>query len=123
MIVIQNVTMYQCEHCKKKQQRAHTMKRHEQFCSKNPNNYHPCISCKHLLVDKFHVGADPNEGYGPTCKTFYCNKLDIDMYSYRAEQMRLMEKYPEDYEEKHRMPNSCKWHEPAFEYDEYHNAG
>lgn len=118
MIVIQNVTLYKCEYCGKKQHRAHTMRRHEKWCHRNPANRHACFGCVFLEVHTTEIyengsGFPPKQG-----KAFYCNTLGDDLFTYKAEKMGLTGKYPEDFADKIRMPLVCKYRIEALGYNQ-----
>lgn len=46
MKIKENVTIYQCEHCKKKLFVKSAMVRHEFGCTYNPANFAACLNCR-----------------------------------------------------------------------------
>lgn len=75
MKIIQNVTVYKCDFCRKKLFREHAMKNHEKICGANPVNNRPCLGCPLLMTKdiEYDVGDDCN-GDPITVKgtAFYC---------------------------------------------------
>lgn len=78
MRVVENVTIYKCDFCKKELKRKHAMQNHENRCNNNPINNRPCLNgCKHLEkrdinwdVGKHdYVSGEPVYHNG---KAFYC---------------------------------------------------
>ena len=92
MIVKTNITLYYCEFCKKELKRKHAMVNHESKCRNNPTNYQPCFNCKY-----FQEHVDSRNYYS-------CNKLNKQMYTINAVHKKLLEKYPESFEEQEQMP-------------------
>ena len=80
----QQMTVYICEHCKRKMFNKGAMTLHERRCKENPNNKHQCFKyCKFLQKG---VNED-----GET--TFECIKVDSgffgsDLYSYKLERLK-----------------------------------
>lgn len=101
--------VYYCEHCKKHGLRKHSMAYHEDICSKNPSNIHPCYDCIHFSIEE---GA--NEVYLESggeiitndvpYKEYVCNIKKISMHSRRTEAKGLLEKYPKTFEGTQLMP-------------------
>lgn len=112
MKTTENITVYQCDFCKKKLFRKHAMLSHENWCNQNPKNWRACEGCKfieEIKIDYFIPYLNGDDG----CKTlstsgFKCNKLDKILYSFKAEKKKLPERYPETFENQEPMPNSCK---------------
>lgn len=49
MKVVENVTIYKCDFCKKEMKRKHAMEKHESECNCNPINLRPCLDfCQFL---------------------------------------------------------------------------
>lgn len=106
-----NVTLYSCDFCLKKLFREHAMKKHEEMCGSNPKNQKACYNCVHLNVEEIerYIGSDyDGDPQYTTTGCMKCEKLDKLMYSFSAERRGLPEKYPEDFEEQERMPNTCR---------------
>ena len=89
---MQEVKAFKCDYCGKLY-RNKLVLRHEKFCKNNPNNNHRCLfPCKYLEVSR-------EEGI----KTFFCNKKEISMYTYKAESRKL-----ECITRTYRMPLQCE---------------
>lgn len=122
MKIKSNVTLYICDHCRKKYQRQDACKKHEQFCSMNPNNQHKCFQhCKHLIKAKEEFDVqyhyDGSEYYSKRT-SFKCELLNKWMYSYIAERRDIVPLYNEledDEREYTRMPLECDKYE--YEYN------
>jgi hypothetical protein len=115
MIIKENVTVYQCEHCKKKMFRKHAMERHIDFCTYNPKNFTACSGCAHLDEIKIEYSVDHYFYVEVQRKSngFRCKKLDKTLYPLKAKRLGLPEKYPETFEDQELMPREC-------EFAEYH---
>lgn len=105
------VTVYRCDHCKKKMFRKGAMERHEKWCDSNPDNHKACSDCCFLQETTVGVysGTDP---YGDAntkyVKAFKCTKLDKMLYPLKVQQKGLVEKYPDTFEEQEPMPKECE---------------
>lgn len=80
--------VYRCDHCNRPMVSAGLMKIHERMCKMNPNNDHKCLQwCKHLVCEKEEIIDDYGDisGYG---KSFYCEKTEEHMYSYKLERFK-----------------------------------
>lgn len=56
----ENVTLYECDFCKKKMQRKHSMENHEIRCAKNPANVPKCYDCENC--EKVPIRYERNGG-------------------------------------------------------------
>jgi|ERR1044072_2730758 hypothetical protein len=113
MRVKQNVTLYYCDHCKKKLIRKGAMEHHEKYCPANPANRRACEGCEHLeetTVD-LEYGDDyyTNEPVIKQAKAFRCTKLDKMLYPIKAEQRRLPERFPWTFQNQEPMPKICEY--------------
>lgn len=120
MKVKENVTIYQCEFCKRKMFVKSAMQKHETFCYSNPANFRACSGCIHLEeVEVEYSYSVPSlgenlgvvfDGDTVTKKTtgFHCKKLNKHLYPFKAEKMGLINKYPESFEDKEPMPKVCE---------------
>jgi len=117
MKIKENVTLYQCDFCKKELKRKHAMIEHEKFCNNNPENHKICLSgCSHLTNENIFVTYE--KGYDfinsetlyedRKVNCFKCNKLDKLMYPYSIEKSIALEKYPETFEYQEPMPKECE---------------
>lgn len=63
MKVIENITLYQCDHCKRDYKRKHFAIAHEPKCKKNPDNYQICLDgCPELEKKKVEIHFDAYDG-------------------------------------------------------------
>jgi hypothetical protein len=117
MIVKENVTVYQCEFCKKKLYREQAMLNHELFCYKNPINVKSCIDCKFIETIEKEVefekytqgdGWTDFETYKRKVNVFRCSKLDKIMYPFKVERLGIYEKYPNTFDGQEPMPSNCE---------------
>ena len=92
------VIQYKCDFCNKKLTAKPSMVRHEKYCTNNPINHHACYDgCEHLCEDAGDDGV----------KQPFCNALSKVLYSITAERKRLLERFPESFEDAIKMPNNC----------------
>ena len=111
MIIKSNVTVYQCEFCKKKLYRKHSMLKHEDLCFNNPKNYKACTGCKFLdkiQIDVHWIVGDPQ--FVDNIKqvdVFRCSKLDKLMFPFSIERRGLHEKFS-TYNDQEPMPSTCE---------------
>lgn len=105
-------TVYYCEFCTRHRLTKKAIAMHEPCCYKNPANFHPCWTCDHLGIQTIERYACDEEGQpietDYEVKVFSCSKLGKDMYSYRAEGLGLLKKYPREFDNKSRMPSECE---------------
>jgi len=116
MKIIENITIYKCDFCRKKLERNHAMEKHENTCVLNPKNKKECNKgCIHLsMVDikiPFNRGYDDINGEErqefEKKSVFKCSKFDKLMYPYKIESKNLPYKYPDTYEGQVAMPKDC----------------
>lgn len=111
MLTKQNITVYQCEHCKKKLFRKHSMELHEKWCTYNPDNFVKCSGCHHLEVVPFEWSLDYGAEYTcsdlRTSNSFRCKVKGVEMYPVSALKKNLPTKYPHDFKNKILMPTEC----------------
>lgn len=109
MKIIENVTLYSCEHCKRKMQRKHAMILHEQHCGKNPKNWSACSGCAFMKEGQTEVYYQDHDGESKSyAKTFHCEKFNKDLYPYKVVRKGLLEKYPESFYGMEQMPTTCE---------------
>ena len=117
-----DVTVFICDHCNKKLFRKHAMVNHEETCIKNPKNSKACFEgCVHLRTEEVevHIGYDyDGDTQTKNSGCFNCVKLKKLMYSFRAEQLGLPEKYPHDFVDQEKMPHECR-HFTAYDGEKY----
>lgn len=123
MTIKENVTLYKCGYCKKTMQRKHAMERHEKYCYARAENQSICNGCIHLeeiKVQYTHYMADEYDNeIIKTTKGFHCKKLDKLMYHIGAERKGLVQKYPETFEGRERMPSFCESFSFGNEFMDY----
>lgn len=113
MRVKENVIVYQCEFCKRKMFRKHSMERHEKWCDHNPDNFRKCHWCSHLETISVEYYITVYSPYGDLDETrkettgFRCKKLDKMLYPFKAEKKGLPDKYPETFDGQEPMPKEC----------------
>lgn len=108
MKVLENVTLYVCEYCKKRLILKHAMEKHEFNCSANPKNTTICSMCCFLEVGETTVQSDYyGEMQKQKQKTFHCKKLNKNMYPFKVVKKRLLERFPESFAGKEQMPQDC----------------
>lgn len=112
MIVTENVTMYKCEHCPKRYYRKQDILKHEFNCSRNPKNFSACHSCVHLEETEVeYVYYTEEESIIKKTTGFHCNKLNKDMYPFKAAKKGLPIKYPKTFKDQIQMPSACDFKE------------
>lgn len=110
MKVEENVTVYQCEHCKKKMFRKHAMELHEKWCPKNPDNFKACNYCRHLEQTDVTIYWDGYDGpHESIRKGFRCTKLDKLLFPLSVERRGLNLKYDAHFEDQEPMPKTCEY--------------
>jgi hypothetical protein len=112
MKIIDNVTIYKCDFCKKELKRKHAMANHEQWCNSNPKNFKACTGCVHLEATTIEHDAYENDEYGSRTVTkkanaFMCNALNRLVYPSKVEKKKLPERYPETFKDQIPMPTNC----------------
>lgn len=115
MTIKENVTLYNCDFCKKELKRKHAMEKHEDLCSNNPKNSKACFGgCIHLETVEMEVSfINGNPEYSDNLKkveVFRCKKLDKLMFPYSIERRKLDRKY-DTYDGQEPMPNKCESYE------------
>jgi hypothetical protein len=109
-----NVTLYICDHCKKKMQRKGAMERHEKWCPKNPENEKACSTCKHLEETKIETYFDAFDGeHMVERKAFKCVKLDKLVYPLSVQRRGLDKRY-DTFDEQEPMPKECEHKETGW---------
>jgi len=91
------------------------MERHILSCTKNPDNFHPCFTCKHFEIDEgfteeWREGGGEIYSEDKPYKNFVCraSKEYKAMHTKRAELKGLPLKYPNSFIDTECMPNSCE---------------
>lgn len=104
MIVKENVTIYQCEFCKKKLFAIWAMRKHINWCTKNPKNIKKCMECKFIQEKKITVNMN---GSDFKSTAFRCKVLKIGLYPLIVERKGMVERYPETFSKQKPMPTEC----------------
>ena len=115
-----NVTVFQCDFCKKKLFRKHAMVKHEDWCTYNPKNFSACSGCAFIKerLETIEIPSGSMEYSALTYQTkqFECTLLKKWLYPMKAVRKGIVEKYPETFEGQELMPNKCSHRvEPIFE--------
>lgn len=78
MKIKENVTLYFCEHCGRRYVLKHACEKHENVCTRNPENIPICYRCEYFDVKQciFESGYDY---VGHKYRSMYCNKLEEEM--------------------------------------------
>lgn len=78
---VYNKTVYECDYCKKLLKIKFYAERHEKRCFKNPDNYRPCLCCKHLEKKEYRLHFDTWCGEdSKMIKVFYCKEVKSFLY-------------------------------------------
>lgn len=120
MKTTKNVTIYQCDFCKKKLYRKHAMVKHEDLCNNNPKNFKACMDCKYLekiQMDVSWQNGNPESEDIKQVDVFNCTKLDKLMFPFSIERKGLHKKY-DTYSDQEPMPVNCESKEDKS-YDEF----
>lgn len=110
MKITGGVTVYTCDHCKKKYFVRSACEKHEDFCDSNPKNLKACMGCIFLEETKVEYSIDTCGGYGPDTRKsngFRCSQKNQLLYPLKVERLGLPDKYPETFEEQEPMPKEC----------------
>ncbi len=116
MKIIENVTIYKCDFCKKELKRKHAMVNHEEKCNSNPLNFRACTNgCTFLqreIIDvDFETGYHYENGESEYSKiqvnAFKCTKFDKIMYPFSIEKSMALEKYPKTFKYQEPMLKEC----------------
>lgn len=86
-MIVQQKTIYRCDHCKKLYLVKHACERHENICWQNPKNHYACFDC--LFLEKGRHTIDSGADYGISVRTFVCTKLDKEMHTVIAVARKL----------------------------------
>jgi hypothetical protein len=85
MKTIKNVTLYQCEYCKKDYKRKHFAISHEPKCRKNPANDQKCLhGCRHLEKKEVEIYFDILDCYNIK-ELLYCNAKEEFVHPFWVE--------------------------------------
>jgi hypothetical protein len=109
------VTVYHCDHCKKKMFRKHAMEFHEKWCPKNPENEKACTGCAFLKEEKVTVYWDGFDGEHDMQRNgFRCTKLDKLLYPLAVQRRGLDGRYPEHFADQEPMPKVCEHQKTGY---------
>lgn len=106
MKVKENITMYQCDFCNKRLLVKNAMIRHENACSKSPENHSECETCGNL--EETEIAVEDYMGITRKAKAFRCKHFDKLVYPAKVVHRKLLEKYPETFAEQMQMPKTCE---------------
>ena len=86
MRIIENTTLYVCEHCKKIYRSKRHCEKHEVWCSRNPANRRACNTCVYAQqVTKEIEIADEYGTHKELTMALYCNKQDMYLMPLKVE--------------------------------------
>lgn len=109
MITKENVTVYQCEHCKKKLFKDYAMIKHEKYCGANPENFTVCSDCDHMERREIEYFFDTYEGQqSDKSNGFYCNCLKTYIYPVFIEHRTFFIQNPEQFEDQIPFKKQCE---------------
>jgi len=125
MKIVENVTIYKCDFCKKELKRQHAMAKHELQCNCNPINQRPCLDfCIHLRQKEieYETGIDDYISGEPILRkanTFFCslkNQLMLHPKLEYRDNGKYLKNVFENGEEVQQdwMPKECSSHEIGF---------
>lgn len=118
MKIRENITLYECEHCKKRLIKKSAMEFHELWCYSNPENKKACSGCVFAINETVNYYVDSFDGEHEMKSTaIRCVKFDKLMYPFKAEKMGLPDKYPESFEKQEAMPTECEFSKVYFADD------
>jgi len=117
MIILENITVYKCPHCKKYMLRKHSMEFHIKWCKKNPENIKQCFDCAYIKEETIEY-----DKYNKLCgdfevkfsKAFKCGKLKKFLYPPIVEKKNLVEQYPETFKDQEPMRKKCEFYNPGY---------
>ena len=109
----QTKSVYYCDHCKKNGLSKHKMEQHENQCSRNPANFHPCFDCKHFEIsteshEQHYEGGGNDLTRWVESDLWQCKERGIYLHTRRAEVKNLLTKYPESFIDTELMPSECE---------------
>lgn len=121
MKVLENITIYKCDFCKKELKRKHAMVRHEERCSGNPVNQRPCLNCQHFEMVAVEYVKHGYDQFGKS-KTGHCMLKDILMPHPKTEYSQSEDNidyvYLNDKEtEQVKMPKNCAEYKGFYSQD------
>jgi len=126
MKIIENVTIYKCDFCKKELKRKYAMEKHEIQCNNNPINLRPCLNnCKYLIRKPVILGIgredyDTGEEVTKEYNGFFCELKNIYLLHPKAEYRNEFIKSEPTYDKEDNdifqesMPKECKEFETLY---------
>ncbi len=104
---IETKEIYKCEFCNKLYQLKHFAAKHEQLCTKNPENKRACFGCSHLEKKQTTIYHDSPLGgeNEQQVHILFCNKKQIYLYPPRVQVKQNMYDLGNDSNEP--MPKVC----------------
>ncbi len=113
----ENITVYICDHCKKRYFKKHACENHEPVCYSNPENKSACSDCQFLKQGTTEVYYDMFDGeHSRQCKSFTCEKLNKGVYPFKVVRMGIIDKHPETFEDQIQMPKECEHYKHEADY-------
>ena len=99
--------VYYCDYCKKYFISKYFAEKHENICSKNPQNNRACFNCKHLQKETFDLYFDTWSGEdSKKVDVLFCVKLEKGVYPPKVEMKGNFFDFGDFLNEP--MPKECK---------------
>lgn len=104
---IETKEIYKCEFCNKLYQLKHFAAKHEELCTKNPENKRACFGCSHLEKKQTTIYHDSPLGgeIVQQVHILFCNKKQMYVYPPRVQVKKNMYDLGNDLNEP--MPKVC----------------
>jgi len=109
--------IYKCDHCNKLYQIKSFAIKHEERCSKNPENFRACFGCEHLGKKdaKVHTGYDDYFSCEPIYEfktLLFCSKKNTFLYPPISEHKgNVYSEFDDDSQQNNPMPKECCFRE------------
>lgn len=127
MKVLENITIYKCDFCKKELKRKHAMATHEERCNCNPVNDRPCLNCpkmerKEIEFETNYQDYHSGESVMRKGMAFFCTAKNIFLLhpkvKYLQDGENLKWVYEKDEEvEQFDMPTQCDIFDDRIGFD------
>jgi len=80
------INIYECEYCGKYYKKKHFAIRHENICTKNPDNWRACHECYNVTKKKVST-LDKHYGSDKTFYFLYCKEKEIFIHPPKVEKL------------------------------------
>ena len=124
-MITKKTTIYICEHCRKVYQIKSFAEKHEKYCTKNPINNRPCMSCNRLEMVKriyYGEGVDIDGHYTENEKNInllFCKDKNQYLYPLLVERKGnwyLQENIQDGEIENNPMPKQCDIYDKDMQF-------